>query len=173
MIGSSWRARVTRVLELDLAQNTTTVFGGDTVNLKSVRWPAGTGGEQYAEFAEKKADLVVRARKQREWSSQGVRNAIRKSPDNDKIRRRRRGVQREAGAEGATDGEPHRPAGGGRRAPQGVAVQMSIGTAPRSSSVVATLADAVVQQGDFVLGPVSLQVEAGDRIGITGAQRGR
>ena len=36
----------------------------------------------------KKADLVARARVQREWSSQGVRNAMKKSPDNDKIRRK-------------------------------------------------------------------------------------
>ena len=34
--------------------------------------------------------------------------------------------------------------------------------------MVATLNEAVVRQGDFVLGPVSLQVNAGERIGITG-----
>ena len=33
---------------------------------------------------------------------------------------------------------------------------------------MSTLADAVFRQGDFVLGPVSLQVNAGERIGITG-----
>ncbi len=33
---------------------------------------------------------------------------------------------------------------------------------------MATLDKAVVRQGDFVLGPVSLQVDAGERIGITG-----
>ena len=40
--------------------------------------------------------------------------------------------------------------------------------APRSSAVVATLSDATFTQGDFTLGPVSLQVNGGDRIGITG-----
>ena len=34
--------------------------------------------------------------------------------------------------------------------------------------MVATLDGATARQGDFVLGPVSLQVSAGDRIGITG-----
>ena len=43
-----------------------------------------------------------------------------------------------------------------------------IATAPRSSSVVAVLDAAVVRLGDFRLGPVSLQVSAGDRIAITG-----
>ena len=48
-------------------------------------------------------------------------------------------------------------------------LQFTIGAAPRSSGVVATLDNAVVHQGDFTLGPVSLQVDAGERIGITGA----
>ena len=47
-------------------------------------------------------------------------------------------------------------------------LQFTIGSAPRSSSVVATLDKVVVRQGDHVLGPVSLQVGAGERIGITG-----
>ena len=47
-------------------------------------------------------------------------------------------------------------------------LQFSIGVAPRSSSVVATLNRASLRRGDFVFGPASLQVNAGDRIGITG-----
>ena len=47
-------------------------------------------------------------------------------------------------------------------------LEFTIGAAPRSSSVVATLSEARVVQGDFVLGPVSLQLNAGDRVGITG-----
>ncbi|PRC46304.1 heme ABC transporter ATP-binding protein, partial [Mycobacterium sp. ITM-2017-0098] len=80
---------VTRVLELDLAQNTTTVFGGGYESYLDEREVARRHRrEQYDEFADKKADLVARARTQREWSSQGVRNAMRKAPDNDKNRRR-------------------------------------------------------------------------------------
>jgi ATPase subunit of ABC transporter with duplicated ATPase domains len=47
-------------------------------------------------------------------------------------------------------------------------LQFSIGSAPRSSSVVATLNEAVVRRGDWTFGPASLQVEARRRIGITG-----
>ena len=47
-------------------------------------------------------------------------------------------------------------------------LEFAIGSAPRSSAVVATLDNAVVRQGDFVFGPVLLQVDAGERIGITG-----
>jgi ATPase subunit of ABC transporter with duplicated ATPase domains len=48
------------------------------------------------------------------------------------------------------------------------ALQFSVGAAPRSSSVVAILDGAVLRRGGFTLGPVSLQVNARERIGITG-----
>ncbi|MHA3024770.1 ABC-F family ATP-binding cassette domain-containing protein [Mycobacterium sp. BMJ-28] len=161
---------VTRVLELDLAQNTTTVFGGGyesylderEVNRRHRR-------EQYEEFADRKADLVARARTQREWSSQGVRNAIRKAPDNDKIRRRAASESSEKQAQKVRQMESRIARLEEVDEPRKEwSLQFTIGSAPRSSSVVATLDNAVVRHGQFVLGPVSLQVEAGTRIGITG-----
>ncbi|MEB3023538.1 ABC-F family ATP-binding cassette domain-containing protein [[Mycobacterium] crassicus] len=161
---------VTRVLELDLAQNTNTVFGGGYESyLEEREINRRHRREQYDEFAEKKADLVARARIQREWSSQGVRNAIRKAPDNDKIRRRAATESSEKQAQKVRQMESRIA-----RLEEVVeprkewTLQFTIGAAPRSSSVVATLDDAVVRQGDFVLGPVSLQVDAGERIGIVG-----
>jgi ATPase subunit of ABC transporter with duplicated ATPase domains len=161
---------VTRVLELDLAQNTTTVFGGGYNSYLEEREVGRRHRrEQYEEFAEKKADLVARARTQREWSSQGVRNAMRKAPDNDKIRRRAATESSEKQAQKVRQMESRIA-----RLQEVVeprkewTLEFTIGAAPRSSSVVATLDNAVVRQGDFVLGPVSLQVDAGERIGITG-----
>lgn len=161
---------VSRVLELDLAQNTTTVFGGGydsyleerAVNRRHKR-------EQYEEFADKKADLVARARTQREWSSQGVRNAMRKAPDNDKNRRRAQTESSEKQAQKVRQMESRIARLEEVEEPRKEwTLQFTIGSAPRSSSVVATLDNAVVRQGEFVLGPVSLQVDAGERIGITG-----
>ncbi|AQT82285.1 heme ABC transporter ATP-binding protein [Mycolicibacterium litorale] len=161
---------VTRVLELDLAQNTTTLFGGGyesyleerEVNRRHRR-------EQYEEFAEKKADLVARARTQREWSSQGVRNAIRKAPDNDKIRRRAANESSEKQAQKVRQMESRIARLEEVAEPRKEWVlEFTIAAAPRSSSVVATLDNAVVRQGDYRLGPVTLQVNAGERIGITG-----
>lgn len=161
---------VTRVLELDLAQHTTTVFGGGyesyleerEVNRRHRR-------EQYEEFADKKADLVARARIQREWSSQGVRNAMRKAPDNDKNRRRAQTESSEKQAQKVRQMESRIARLEEVEEPRKEwTLQFTIGAAPRSSAVVATLAEAVVRQGDYVLGPVSLQVNAGERIGITG-----
>ncbi|CAN5587132.1 ABC-F family ATP-binding cassette domain-containing protein [soil metagenome] len=161
---------VTRVLELDLAQNTTTVFGGGYESYLEERAVGRRHRrEQYDEFADKKADLVARARTQREWSSQGVRNAMRKAPDNDKNRRRAATESSEKQAQKVRQMESRIA-----RLEEVVeprkewALEFTIGAAPRSSSVVATLDNAVVRQGDFVLGPVSVQVDAGERIGITG-----
>jgi ATPase subunit of ABC transporter with duplicated ATPase domains len=161
---------VTRVLELDLAQNTTTVFGGGYESYLEEREVGRRHRrEQYDEFAEKKADLVARARTQREWSSQGVRNAMRKAPDNDKNRRRAATESSEKQAQKVRQMESRIA-----RLEEVVeprkewTLEFTIGAAERSSSVVATLDSAVVRQGEFVLGPVSLQVDAGERIGITG-----
>ena len=161
---------VTRVLELDLAQNTTTVFGGGYDSYLEEREVGRRHRrEQYDEFAEKKADLVARARTQREWSSQGVRNAMRKAPDNDKIRRRAATESSEKQAQKVRQMESRIARLEEVAEPRKEwTLEFTIGAAPRSSSVVATLDNAVVRQGDFVLGPVSLQVDAGERIGITG-----
>jgi ATPase subunit of ABC transporter with duplicated ATPase domains len=162
---------VTRILELDLAQNTTAVFGGGYESYLEEREVSRRHRrEEYDEFAEKKADLVARARTAREWSSHGVRNAIRKSPDNDKIRRRAAMESSEKQAQKVRQMESRIARMEEVAEPRKEwALQFTIAAAPRSSSVVATLDNAVVQQGDFVLGPVSLHVASGERIGITGA----
>ena len=161
---------VTRVLELDLAQGANRVFGGGYDSYLEERETARRHKrEEYDEFAEKKADLVGRMRVQREWSSQGVRNAMKKAPDNDKIRRKasvesseKQGQKvRQMESRIARLEEVDEP----RKEWQ---LEFTIGAAPRSSTVVSTLSDAVFRQGDFTLGPVSLQVNAGERIGITG-----
>ncbi|WP_078325720.1 ABC-F family ATP-binding cassette domain-containing protein [Mycobacteroides salmoniphilum] len=161
---------VTHVLELDLAQNTTTVFGGGYESYLEERAVGRRHRrEQYEEFAEKKADLVARARTQREWSSQGVRNAMRKAPDNDKIRRRAASESSEKQAQKVRQMESRIARLEEVDEPRKEWVlEFTIGAAPRSSSIVAALDNAVVRQGEFVLGPVSLQVDAGERIGITG-----
>ena len=161
---------VTRVLELDLAQNCTTVFGGGYESYLEEREVGRRHRrEQYDEFAEKKADLVARARTQREWSIQGVRNAMRKAPDNDKIRRRAATESSEKQAQKVRQMESRIARLEEVAEPRKEwTLEFTIGVAPRSSSVVATLDNALVRQGEFQLGPVSLQVDAGERIGITG-----
>ena len=161
---------VTRVVELDLAQRQVAVHdGGYDAYLEERAVARRHAREAYEEFADKKADLVSRARTQREWSSQGVRNAMRKAPDNDKIRRRAQSESSEKQAQKVRQMESRIARLEEVEEPRKEWVlQFDIATAPRSSSVVAVLDAAVVRLGDFRLGPVSLQVSAGDRIAITG-----
>ena len=161
---------ITRVVELDLAQHQVSVYDGGYDAFLAERAVARRHArEAYEEFAEKKADLVGRARTQREWSSQGVRNAIRKSPDNDKIRRKASVESSEKQASKVRQMESRIARLDEVAEPRKEwALQFTVGAAPRSSAVVATLNQAVVRRGAFILGPVSLQVNARDRIGITG-----
>ncbi|WP_336696615.1 ABC-F family ATP-binding cassette domain-containing protein [Curtobacterium sp. USHLN213] len=161
---------VTAVLELDLAQSTNRLFGGGYDSYLEEREIARQHKrDAYEEYASTKADLVSRARTQREWSSQGVRNAMRKSPDNDKIRRRAASESSEKQAQKVRQMESRIARLDEVEEPRKEwQLEFTIGSAPRSSAVVATLSDATFTQGDFTLGPVSLQVDGGDRIGITG-----
>ncbi|MFF2632377.1 ABC-F family ATP-binding cassette domain-containing protein [Microbacterium sp. NPDC058021] len=161
---------VTRVLELDIAQGSNQVFGGGyEAYLEERATLRRHQREKYDEFADKKADLVSRARTQREWSSQGVRNAMRKAPDNDKIRRKAASESSEKQAQKVRQMESRIARLDEVEEPRKEwQLQFTIGSAPRSSSVVSTLSGAVIRQGSFTLGPVSLQVNAGERIGITG-----
>jgi ATPase subunit of ABC transporter with duplicated ATPase domains len=161
---------VSTVVELDLAQNAVGVYdGGYDAFLEERAVARRHAREKYEEFAATKADLVSRARTQREWSSQGVRNAMKKSPDNDKIRRAASTESSEKQAQKVRQMESRISRLDAVEEPRKEwQLQFSIGKAPRSSSVVATLRDAVVRQGGFTLGPVNLQLNAGERIGITG-----
>ncbi|TIC81745.1 ABC-F family ATP-binding cassette domain-containing protein [Nocardioides sp. GY 10127] len=161
---------VTRVVELDLPQNEVRVYDGGYESFLEERAVIKRHArEAYEEFAEKKAELVSRSRTMREWSSQGVRNAMRKSPDNDKIRRRAQSESSEKQAQKVRQMESRIARLDEVAEPRKEwQLQFSIAAAPRSSSVVATLNEAVVRHGDFTLGPVSMQVDARERVGITG-----
>ncbi|MDC5696543.1 ATP-binding cassette domain-containing protein [Intrasporangium calvum] len=161
---------VTRIVELDLAQNSVMVHDGGYESYLQERAVARRHArEAYEQYADTKADLESRARTQREWSSKGVRNAMRKSPDNDKIRRAAATDSAEKQARKVRQMESRIARLDVVEEPRKEWVlQFSIGAAPRSSSVVATLNEASVRLGGFELGPVSLQVEARSRIGITG-----
>ncbi len=161
---------VTRIVELDLAQRQVSVHdGGYDAFLEERAIARRHAREAYEQYAATRGDLVARARTQREWSSQGVRNAVRKSPDNDKIRRRAATESAEKQAQKVRQMESRIARLEEVEEPRKEWVlRFDIAAAPRSSTVVATLNEASIRLGDFSLGPVSAQVEAGGRIGITG-----
>jgi ATPase subunit of ABC transporter with duplicated ATPase domains len=162
---------VTRVLELDLAQQQVRHYGGGYAGYLREREVARRQArEEYDEYADTRAALEARARTQRAWMEKGVRNARRKATDNDKFVRNFRGETSENQAAKArqtdrlierldTVDEPRKE----------WELRMQIAAAPRAGAVVAALRGAVVRRGTFTLGPIDLQVDWADRIAITGA----
>jgi len=161
---------VTGIVELDPVQQQISVYdGGYEAYLVERAVARRHAREQYEEYADTKAQLEDRARMQRNWLEHGVRNARRKSKDNDKAGRKVRAEATEKQAAKARQtqrrierlevvAEPRKE----------WELRMSIASAPRSGTVVATLDDATVRRGSFTFGPVTTQVEWGDRIVVTG-----
>ncbi|SDW42703.1 ATPase components of ABC transporters with duplicated ATPase domains [Amycolatopsis xylanica] len=162
---------VTRVVELDLAQQQVNSYGGGYEAYLEERAVARRHArEEYEEFADTKAALEARASMQRGWMEKGVKNARRKATDNDKIGRKFRSeaTEKQASKARQTDRmierlevveEPRKE----------WELRMEIAAAPRAGAVVATLRGAVVDRGEFTLGPVDLQIDWADKVAITGA----
>jgi ATPase subunit of ABC transporter with duplicated ATPase domains len=162
---------VNRVVELDLAQRTVGVYDGGYDSYLAEREVARRHArEAYDEYEDTLGQLKDRAVMQRNWMAQGVRNARRKSTDNDKIGRNKRAETSEKQAAKArqtqrmierldTVDEPRKE----------WELRMSIAVAPRSGTVVASLTGAVVHRGPFTLGPVDARVDWADRVALTGA----
>ena len=165
---------VTTVVELDLAQQQVGVYGGGYEAYLEERAVARRHArEAYEQYADTRSGLEERARTQRAWMDKGVKNAVRKSKDPDKVSKafKRESTEKQAAKARQTErrierlevvDEPRKE----------WELQYSIAAAPRGSSVAAVLSGAVVRRGEgsgaFQLGPVSAQVDAGNRIGITG-----
>src|SRR3954452_9122751 len=146
---------VTRVVELDLAQQLVRVHdGGYEAYLVEREVARQHARQEYEAFAGTKAELEARARMQRNWMAKGVRNAVRKAgnePDKNIRAHMRATSEKQAAKARQTE----------RRIERLEAVEeprkewelrLSIATAPRAGAVVATHRQAVVRRGQFTLG---------------------
>ncbi|GAA2026243.1 ABC-F family ATP-binding cassette domain-containing protein [Catenulispora yoronensis] len=162
---------VNRVVELDLVQQLIRQVGGGYDDyLREREVERQHAREEYEAYADTKAGLEARAHMQRNWLEKGVKNALKKRPDNDKTLAKARAESTEKQAAKARQTE--------RRIERLEVVEeprkewelrMTIAAAPRSGSVVTTLREAVVRRGDFTLGPVTLQIDWAEKVAITGA----
>lgn len=161
---------VTRVLELDLAQQQTRHYGGGYRAYLEEREVARRHARaDFEEYADTRAALEARARTQRAWMEKGVKNARRKATDNDKIGRKFRAEATEKQATKAKQTERLIERLDVVEEPRKEwELRMEIAAAPRAGAVVASLRDAVVRRGDFTLGPVHLQIGWADRVAIIG-----
>lgn len=161
---------VTTVVEIDRSLQRVATYGGSyDAYLEERSTARRQAREAYEEYAGRRDALAARARTQRAWMEKGVRNARRKATDNDKFIKHHRGetAEKQAAKARQTDRmierlevveEPRKE----------WQLRMSIAAGPRSGEVVATARRAVVRRGDFVLGPLDLQLDRQDRVAVTG-----
>lgn len=161
---------VTSVIELDRSLQRVTTYGGGYDAYLDERSVARLHARQnFEQYASRRSELEARARTQRAWMDKGVKNARRRSRDNDKIGRafRAESSEKQAAKARQTDRmiqrldvveEPRKE----------WQLQFSIAMAPRSGDLVAVARAATFRRGDFSLGPIDLQLNLRDRVAITG-----
>ncbi len=165
---------VTTVVEIDRSLRRITTYGGGYEAYLDERSVARRKAHlDYERYAGRRAELESRVHMQRAWMEKGVKNARRKSKDNDKIGRKFRSEATEKQAAKARQSERmierldvvEEP----RKEWQ---LQFSIAAAPRSGDLVVVARAASVRRGGFTLGPVDLQLTLRDRVAITGPNGG-
>ena len=162
---------IASVLDIDGPLRTARLYnGGWDAFLEARALAKRQTREQYDDFDDKRAGLVQQAQRQREQSVRGALRAKNKRPDNDRAAQgarieaathaasRVRGIESQLSRLEQVE-EPRKE----------WQLQFEIAPAPRSGDVVASLSGAVVERGEFRLGPIDLQVSYGDRLAIVGA----
>jgi len=161
---------ITDVVEIDEFSHRTTRFAGGWHAYVEERATAERHAwERFEQYDTQRTTLAARSQREREWATQGVAK-VRRSDERDKHIRRFKVNQTEqlAGRAARTDraierleqvDKPRQP----------WQLQLRIAAAGRPGDVVARLDGAVVEAGTFTLGPIDLQIDADDRIGLIGA----
>ena len=163
-------ACATSVLELDAAQQRWGHYrGGYDAYLAERAVERTHARARYEEYASTRQSLLDRARTQRSWMDKGVRTAVAKGDPDKNIRaRHRESSEKQAAKARQTDRRIERleEVAEPRKEWQ---LRYAIASAPRSGRAVAGARGAVVARGALRLGPLDLDVDAGDRIALTGA----
>ncbi len=172
---------VTRVLEIDEVAHTAAEYGGGWAGYQEERATAERHAEErYETFATERDRLTDRARRQRQWSETGVRNAkTSDEPDKNVRRARTQRSEKQASKVRATEkalarlDEVDKP---WRR----WELQLRFGGGERSGDVTARLEGAVMRRttltaspssgtgGTFELGPLDLELAWGERAALVG-----
>ncbi len=164
---------VTTVVEIDRSLQRVATYGGSyDAYLEERSIARRRARESYESYAARKAGLEERARRQRAWMDKGTRNALRK---------KKSGKERDKFISHHAKATSEKQAAKARQTERMIErldvveeprkewqLQFTIASAGRSGDIVATASNASVRRGDFTLGPVTLQLDIGDRVAITG-----
>ncbi|MFZ1432886.1 MAG: ABC-F family ATP-binding cassette domain-containing protein [Candidatus Microthrix parvicella] len=161
---------VTHVLELDEHSRSGSVFSGGWEAFLRERDVAQNHAEEaHDNYERTRADLTARAQRTREWATTGARRAGRNPRDGDKFIKAHNIAQTEklAGKAARLDKAIERLEVVDKPW-EGWNLQMELTASSRGGDVVATLANAVIRRGDFVLGPANVEISWAERVAIVG-----
>lgn len=167
-------AVTTDVIELDAVERRAQRFGGGfTAYLREREVAQSRARKEFDDYADRRQDLLGRARITKEWADKGVRKSRaelrKKGADSDKIGRKAKAETSEKQAGKASRLEKEAERLDVVAEPRKVwELRYAIAEAGRSGSVVSTLRGATVERGSYRLGPVDLDIAYGDRIVVTG-----
>ncbi|HEX5614324.1 MAG TPA: ABC-F family ATP-binding cassette domain-containing protein [Acidimicrobiia bacterium] len=163
---------IDEVLELDEHSHQGALYAGGWSAYVDERATARRHAEEaYAGYQAERATLRQRAQRQRQWAQQGVKK-VKKSGETDKFIRHfnTQSSQHVAAKAKITDKALERLESRAVAKPwEGWELRMTIESSGRSGSVVGRLVGAVVRRGSFTLGPIDLEISAGERVAILGA----
>jgi ATPase subunit of ABC transporter with duplicated ATPase domains len=161
---------VNSVLEIDEANHTAVSYTGGWTSYLDARATARRHAEEaYESYVAERSRLQAREREQRQWAVQGVVREKRNPRDHDTAQRdfRINRTQKQASKVRITEralerlevvAKPH----------EAWQLNLEIEQTRRSGDLVAVLDSAVVRRGEWVLGPVDVEVRFGDRLALLG-----
>jgi ATPase subunit of ABC transporter with duplicated ATPase domains len=162
-------AVATNVLELDLRQGRVAHYAGAWSDYAQARDLARSQAwEAYAVYAGQRDALLAQSRQLEEWASRGRRAVARLDEQDKHLRERdkaRADRQAAKGARAARAADRLEVVEQPRKEWQ---LRYTITEGPPSADVVATLDAAVVERNAFRLGPVTLTLERGERVAVSG-----
>jgi ATPase subunit of ABC transporter with duplicated ATPase domains len=158
------------VLELDEQAHTASLFNGGWSAFLDQRAVARRHAEEaYAGFTTQRDRLKERAQTQRQWSTAGVKKATTRAADNDKnIRHHNVSQSQKLAAKAKQTQRAMERLDAVDKPWEGWRLELEFAAAPRSGDVVARLSGAVIERGSFRLGPVDLEIGAGERVALLG-----
>jgi ATPase subunit of ABC transporter with duplicated ATPase domains len=161
---------VTDVLELDEHTRSGRLFGGGWSGYLTERAVERAHAEEaYGVYTSQRDELRSRAQRERQWATKGVAREKKSPRDNDKAQRDFRVNRTEKQASRARRTERALNALDEVEKPwEGWELRFTINETGRSGAVVVRLEEAVIERGDFRLGPFTLDIAWAERIALVG-----
>jgi ATPase subunit of ABC transporter with duplicated ATPase domains len=162
---------VTHVAEIDEHHHTISLYaGGWRVFLEERTIARRHAQEAFERNQQSRSELKTRAQRERDWATQGVAKEKKHPIDKDKAARKFRQEQTESLASRARRTERAIERLETLEKPwEGWDLRFSIANTSRAGAVVARLDSAVIDRGAYRLGPVTLEIGWGEKVGIIGA----